>query len=133
MAEWLKAAVLKTVNGVTRSGVRIPLPPPGIKTTSFAPKLLWFVPVTEFESRNFSNGSRSDIRNSLPFQEASFSTNRSNRRCSAPKASGNSSADWLVCSIAPAARAEACSPRRSRSRAESLFALAESRQLCGRT
>ena len=28
MAEWLKAAVLKTVNGVTRSGVRIPLPPP---------------------------------------------------------------------------------------------------------
>src|SRR5438876_172402 len=29
MAEWLKAAVLKTVNGVTRSGVRIPLPPPG--------------------------------------------------------------------------------------------------------
>jgi hypothetical protein len=30
MAEWLKAAVLKTVNGVTRSGVRIPLPPPQI-------------------------------------------------------------------------------------------------------
>ena len=30
MAEWLKAAVLKTVNGVTRSGVRIPLPPPYI-------------------------------------------------------------------------------------------------------
>ena len=30
MAEWLKAAVLKTVNGVTRSGVRIPLPPPDI-------------------------------------------------------------------------------------------------------
>jgi hypothetical protein len=28
MAEWLKAAVLKTVSGVTRSGVRIPLPPP---------------------------------------------------------------------------------------------------------
>jgi hypothetical protein len=28
MAEWLKAAVLKTVNGETRSGVRIPLPPP---------------------------------------------------------------------------------------------------------
>ena len=28
MAERLKAAVLKTVNGVTRSGVRIPLPPP---------------------------------------------------------------------------------------------------------
>ena len=28
MAERLKAAVLKTVNGETRSGVRIPLPPP---------------------------------------------------------------------------------------------------------
>ena len=28
MAEWLKAAVLKTVSGETRSGVRIPLPPP---------------------------------------------------------------------------------------------------------
>jgi hypothetical protein len=28
MGEWLKPAVLKTVNGVTRSGVRIPLPPP---------------------------------------------------------------------------------------------------------
>src|ERR1700719_1336670 len=28
MAEWLKAAVLKTVSGVTRSGVRIPLLPP---------------------------------------------------------------------------------------------------------
>src|SRR5689334_17288802 len=31
MAEWLKAAVLKTVSGVTRSGVRIPLPPPGVR------------------------------------------------------------------------------------------------------
>ncbi len=30
MAEWLKAAVLKTVSGVTRSGVRIPLPPPDL-------------------------------------------------------------------------------------------------------
>ena len=28
MAERLKAAVLKTVSGVTHSGVRIPLPPP---------------------------------------------------------------------------------------------------------
>ena len=28
MAEWLKAAVLKTVDGETRPGVRIPLPPP---------------------------------------------------------------------------------------------------------
>ena len=30
MGEWLKPAVLKTVSGVTRSGVRIPLPPPCI-------------------------------------------------------------------------------------------------------
>ncbi len=30
MAEWLKAAVLKTVSGGTRSGVRIPLPPPSL-------------------------------------------------------------------------------------------------------
>ena len=30
MAEWLKAAVLKTVSGVTHSGVRIPLPPPQV-------------------------------------------------------------------------------------------------------
>jgi hypothetical protein len=28
MAERFKAAVLKTVDGVTRPGVRIPLPPP---------------------------------------------------------------------------------------------------------
>ena len=31
MGEWLKPAVLKTVSGVTRSGVRIPLPPPLLK------------------------------------------------------------------------------------------------------
>jgi hypothetical protein len=31
MAEWFKAAVLKTVDGETRPGVRIPLPPPLIK------------------------------------------------------------------------------------------------------
>ena len=31
MAEWLKAPVLKTGNGATRSGVRIPPPPPQIK------------------------------------------------------------------------------------------------------
>jgi hypothetical protein len=30
MAEWFKAAVLKTVDGETRPGVRIPLPPPFI-------------------------------------------------------------------------------------------------------
>ena len=36
MAEWLKAAVLKTVSGVTRSGVRIPLPPPEPSETSIA-------------------------------------------------------------------------------------------------
>ena len=28
VAEWLKAPVLKTGNGATRSGVRIPPPPP---------------------------------------------------------------------------------------------------------
>lgn len=28
MAEWLKAAVLKTADGETRPGVQIPLPPP---------------------------------------------------------------------------------------------------------
>src|ERR1017187_7322804 len=39
MAEWLKAAVLKTVNGATRSGVRIPLPPPDIKNNAAAPQL----------------------------------------------------------------------------------------------
>ena len=34
MGEWLKPAVLKTVSGVTRSGVRIPLPPPQRSLTS---------------------------------------------------------------------------------------------------
>jgi hypothetical protein len=33
MGEWLKPAVLKTVSGVTRSGVRIPLPPPSLKNS----------------------------------------------------------------------------------------------------
>lgn len=32
MAERLNAPVLKTVSGVTRSGVRIPLPPPVLQT-----------------------------------------------------------------------------------------------------
>ena len=36
MAEWLKAAVLKTVNGETRSGVRIPLPPPSDSVLTLA-------------------------------------------------------------------------------------------------
>jgi hypothetical protein len=36
MGEWLKPAVLKTVSGVTRSGVRIPLPPPPIKFRMFS-------------------------------------------------------------------------------------------------
>ena len=36
MAEWLKAAVLKTVSGATRSGVRIPLPPPYLKKRAAA-------------------------------------------------------------------------------------------------
>jgi hypothetical protein len=38
MGEWLKPAVLKTVSGVTRSGVRIPLPPPDIKNP---PTSIW--------------------------------------------------------------------------------------------
>ena len=33
MGEWLKPAVLKTVSGVTRSGVRIPLPPPETRSS----------------------------------------------------------------------------------------------------
>jgi hypothetical protein len=43
MAEWLKAAVLKTVNGVTRSGVRIPLPPPDSGKISLG-TVLWDLP-----------------------------------------------------------------------------------------
>jgi hypothetical protein len=35
MGEWLKPAVLKTVSGVTRSGVRIPLPPPALLRSTF--------------------------------------------------------------------------------------------------
>ena len=37
MAERLKAAVLKTVNGETRSGVRIPLPPPYASSIKIRP------------------------------------------------------------------------------------------------
>src|SRR5665213_1912279 len=33
MAEWFKAAVLKTVDGETRPGARIPLLPPGYRST----------------------------------------------------------------------------------------------------
>ena len=36
MAEWSKAAVSKTVNGVTRSGVRIPFSPPFSRSWKFA-------------------------------------------------------------------------------------------------
>ena len=41
MGEWLIPAVLKTVNGETRSGVRIPLPPPSLRalTHSLLPSL----------------------------------------------------------------------------------------------
>jgi hypothetical protein len=41
MAEWFKAAVLKTVDGETRPGVRIPLPPPdfNLRTTGDGPKM----------------------------------------------------------------------------------------------
>jgi hypothetical protein len=40
MAEWFKAAVLKTVDGETRPGVRIPLPPPVVKFESERPGAL---------------------------------------------------------------------------------------------
>ena len=55
MAEWSKAAVSKTVNGFTRSGVRIPFSPPFIfprpisgKKRIFYPKTLKVVGVKEF-------------------------------------------------------------------------------------
>src|ERR1700685_366931 len=38
MGEWLKPAVLKTVNGETRSGVRIPPPPPETMPYASAPR-----------------------------------------------------------------------------------------------
>ncbi len=48
MAEGLKAAVLKTVSGVTHSGVRIPLPPPypypQVPRESFIPEYKVFGP-----------------------------------------------------------------------------------------
>ena len=55
MAEWSKAAVSKTVNGFTRSGVRIPFSPPFIfsrpisgKKRIFYPKALKVVGVKGF-------------------------------------------------------------------------------------
>ena len=69
MAEWLKAAVLKTVNGVTRSGVRIPLPPPVIIIRAVCIKPLGISISYGVRKLNFSNRSRSDIRNSPAFQE----------------------------------------------------------------
>jgi hypothetical protein len=61
MAEWLKAAVLKTVNGVTRSGVRIPLPPPDIELT---PQMAGSRELIDRESR-WRPGTVGQIRSSL--------------------------------------------------------------------
>jgi hypothetical protein len=44
MGEWLKPAVLKTVSGASRSGVRIPLPPPVRSFWQAYPKVLLFAP-----------------------------------------------------------------------------------------
>jgi hypothetical protein len=45
MAEWFKAAVLKTVDGETCPGVRIPLPPPENKELNLpiAPIAKWLI------------------------------------------------------------------------------------------
>src|ERR1035437_8800226 len=51
MAEWLKAAVLKTVNGETRSGVRIPLPPP----SGLAAEFLHRHPLNSFRPADLLN------------------------------------------------------------------------------
>ena len=52
MGEWLKPAVLKTVSGVTRSGVRIPLPPPALSQSLSPPRarirpFRYLLPATE--------------------------------------------------------------------------------------
>jgi hypothetical protein len=62
MAEWLKAAVLKTVSGVTRSGVRIPLPPPskafGHHSFTLSQKIYFIlIPALAKSPANASNGS----------------------------------------------------------------------------
>lgn len=67
MAEWSKAAVSKTVNGVTRSGVRIPFSPPfppilGVRRRSnaetavhiFQVRILFLV-VVAIQRRNSAN------------------------------------------------------------------------------
>ena len=56
MAEWFKAAVLKTVDGETRPGVRIPLPPPAIKFESGRPSAL-LKPSSRFRSQRGFNAS----------------------------------------------------------------------------
>jgi hypothetical protein len=60
MGEWLKPAVLKTVSGETRSGVRIPLPP-FYKYFMFN-YLTYFSRCRECETSNGRNGGRSLIR-----------------------------------------------------------------------
>lgn len=48
MAEWFKAAVLKTVDGETRPGVRIPLPPPVVQLFS-----VFYIPVGALAPEHF--------------------------------------------------------------------------------
>ena len=47
MAEWLKAAVLKTAKGETSSRVRIPLPPHENKGSDFFPNLYFYLEMDE--------------------------------------------------------------------------------------
>jgi hypothetical protein len=55
MGEWLKPAVLKTVSGVTRSGVRIPLPPPARRSLDLSNWEAAVKLIREWESNKPSN------------------------------------------------------------------------------
>ena len=56
MAEWPKAAVSKTVNGFTRSGVRIPLSPPSWRNEAEG-----FTSLCEAQLHIFTRRSRSSL------------------------------------------------------------------------
>lgn len=51
MAEWLKAAVLKTVVGASLPGVRIPLSPPYKKPHLFFVYEVFFLKKKEFQTK----------------------------------------------------------------------------------
>ena len=55
MGEWLKPAVLKTVCGATRTGVRIPLPPPYFLQLRSVPRIGGALPHGAY-SNGTSNG-----------------------------------------------------------------------------